>query len=101
MIAFDFYKIKEKKPNNGESVIWIKILNNVFSTGTDVCEGEVSYEYYEVDETGTYTGNTFEELEENSVEVIYFGNEKVDEETYWCYSNDWWNALGLDGVDNE
>ena len=98
MITFNFHKIKEKKPKSGKSVVYIKMSDSVFSVGTAIHEGKASYEYYEVDETGTYTGNTFHKLEKNSVEVIWLGNERVSEDTYWCYSNDWWNAFKLDGV---
>ena len=96
MITFSFYKVKEKKPKNGEEII---LLGKQDSFGFEYFKPEVftiEYAYLELDEEGEFTGTFLEESVENSREVLYAGHMPIEEDDYWCTVDEYWNAIDDD-----
>lgn len=93
MINISFRKLDEEKPKEGSEVVLLKLINTPFEMFTDFVQGTVSYEYCEVDEEGTFTGNSFYEPTENSVEIIRVDDVEMTEADYWCYNDYWWGVI--------
>lgn len=96
MITFSFYRVREKKPKNGEEIV---LLGKRDSFGFECYETELTkvwYNYEEIGEDGLPTGDSWPEPYENCIEVPYCGNKALEDDDYWCTVDEYWNAIDDD-----
>lgn len=87
-VSITFYTVGERKPKNGEDIIYLLKRSSYGSEGFEPKECQVELTY--IDEEGT---GCCERCNEDDVEQIIFGHNIVDDDWLWVPVEEYWNAF--------
>mgnify|MGYP003345377661 CR=1 FL=1 len=99
-VTITFNKTSEKKPENQESIIWLRTTSSFGYQGFEPREVDVEYQWTELDEDGYETGNsyTFESNEDFSnnekmrLDLLFDGYIAAPNDL-WVSQEDFWKCF--------
>ncbi len=98
-VTLTFYKISEKKPNHGETIIWLEGISSFDAAGFMPREVTAEYNWIGIDLDGeddgeiiAYNGET--EMVECRLGIL-FNEYEAEDDFLWMPVDDYWKAFGL------
>lgn len=105
-ITFTFYRVSERKPKHGESIIWLKESSSFGDRGFSPKEITVEYVWEEVDKAGALTGNgSCYSEDDNPADfvnhriMILFDHTYAQDNDLWCPIDEFFDSFDNDTRD--
>ena len=100
-VNFEFHRMSEKKPKNGEDIIFLA-SNSIYDfQGYEVVQATVEYTWIVLDDENNDTGQqicyTEGEFAIGCKLVIIVNGFETCDDNLWMYPEDFFKAMGFDG----